>query len=287
MSTLPDVKSYDTLVVGMGPAGATAAYQLSRAGLSVLGLDKATHPRYKVCGGGLSARIDRILEDDYKSVVEPFDPENGRRLLGPAMRADLIIDMSGEPGRSYAVTDSFYGEDFTYTLVRLAYQTAPRLRDKPLDASIRLPANPVPEPDLKDPDRHALMLESGMMSPRGPMMGMMGGGTSWAITRDIAGRVQSAQGMKPILTVARGRTCVLTLKNNTSWWHPMHLHGFSFRVLTRNGIPVRRTWHDTLLVEPNETADFAFVADNPGDWMLHCHVTDHQESGMMAVIRVS
>lgn len=51
--------------------------------------------------------------------------------------------------------------------------------------------------------------------------------------------------------------------------------------------PSRRTWHDTLLVEPNETADIALVADNPGDWMLHCHVTDHQESGMMAVIRVS
>jgi geranylgeranyl reductase family protein len=70
MLILPDMKVYDTLVVGMGPAGATAAYQLSRGGLSVLGLDKATHPRYKVCGGGLSARIDRILEDDYKSVVE-------------------------------------------------------------------------------------------------------------------------------------------------------------------------------------------------------------------------
>ena len=70
MPILPDVKVYDALVVGMGPAGATAAYQLSRAGLSVLGLDKATHPRYKVCGGGLSARIDRILEDDYKAVVE-------------------------------------------------------------------------------------------------------------------------------------------------------------------------------------------------------------------------
>jgi geranylgeranyl reductase family protein len=70
MPTLPDVKAYDVVVVGMGPAGATAAYQLSRAGLSVLGLDKAMHPRYKVCGGGLSARIDHILEDDYKSVVE-------------------------------------------------------------------------------------------------------------------------------------------------------------------------------------------------------------------------
>jgi geranylgeranyl reductase family protein len=70
MPTLSNVKAYDALVVGMGPAGATAAYQLSKAGLSVLGLDKATHPRYKVCGGGLSARIDRILEEDYKSVVE-------------------------------------------------------------------------------------------------------------------------------------------------------------------------------------------------------------------------
>jgi geranylgeranyl reductase family protein len=70
MLTLPEMKVYDTLVVGMGPAGATAAYQLSKAGLSVLGLDKATHPRYKVCGGGLSARIDRILDEDYKSVVE-------------------------------------------------------------------------------------------------------------------------------------------------------------------------------------------------------------------------
>ena len=70
MSTLPDVKAYDAVVVGMGPAGATAAYQLSRAGLSVLAIEKETHPRYKVCGGGLSARIDRILEDDYKSVVE-------------------------------------------------------------------------------------------------------------------------------------------------------------------------------------------------------------------------
>ena len=70
MPTPPDVKAYDAVVVGMGPAGATAAYELSRAGLSVLAIEKETHPRYKVCGGGLSARIDRILEDDYKSVVE-------------------------------------------------------------------------------------------------------------------------------------------------------------------------------------------------------------------------
>ncbi len=70
MQTLPDVKSYDAVVVGMGPAGATAAYELSRAGLSVLGLEKQRLPRYKVCGGGLSVRIDRILEPDFKAVIE-------------------------------------------------------------------------------------------------------------------------------------------------------------------------------------------------------------------------
>ena len=70
MHTLPDNKNYDALVVGMGPAGATAAYELSRAGLSVLGIEKQTHPRYKVCGGGLSVRIEQLLDPEFKSVVE-------------------------------------------------------------------------------------------------------------------------------------------------------------------------------------------------------------------------
>jgi hypothetical protein len=33
--------------------------------------------------------------------------------------------------------------------------------------------------------------------------------------------------------------------------------------------------------------DVCFVADNPGDWMFHCHILDHQDGGMMAVIRVA
>jgi len=70
MLILPDVKVYDALVVGLGPAGATAAYELSRAGLSVLAIDKQPHPRYKVCGGGLSVRIEQLLDPGFKSVVE-------------------------------------------------------------------------------------------------------------------------------------------------------------------------------------------------------------------------
>lgn len=62
--------TYDVIIVGMGPAGATAATALSRGGLAVLGLDKASHPRYKVCGGGLSARVDHVLDHGFHSVVE-------------------------------------------------------------------------------------------------------------------------------------------------------------------------------------------------------------------------
>ena len=61
---------YDAIVVGLGPSGAITATDLARAGFSVLGLEWKTHPRYKVCGGALSARTDRLLEPDYHSVVE-------------------------------------------------------------------------------------------------------------------------------------------------------------------------------------------------------------------------
>ena len=61
---------HDALVVGMGPAGASAAAEFARAGLSVLGLEWKAMPRYKVCGGALSARMDKILEPDYHDVVE-------------------------------------------------------------------------------------------------------------------------------------------------------------------------------------------------------------------------
>jgi len=92
----------------------------------------------------------------------------------------------------------------------------------------------------------------------------------------------------PMLILRRGASCVLELKNETAWWHPMHLHGHSFRVLSRNGTAdVGAVWGDTVLVEPHQTVEIAFVADNIGNWLLHCHVMDHQMAGMMTVIRVA
>jgi len=42
-----------------------------------------------------------------------------------------------------------------------------------------------------------------------------------------------------------------------------------------------------VLVAPEERVEVAFVADNPGDWLFHCHVLEHMEAGMSAVVRVA
>ena len=115
----------------------------------------------------------------------------------------------------------------------------------------------------------------------------MGGGAAWAINgQSMTG--DGSAGMPPLFQLARGRSCILDFRNDTAWWLPMHLHGHSFLVLGRDGAPAPHDmWADTVLVRPRERVRVAFVADNPGDWMVHCHVTDHQVGGMMAIIRVA
>ena len=246
----------------------------------------------------LNAAIARIMAlrfEGHRPVIvaldgqpcDPHEPANGRILLGPAMRADVMLDMQGAPGRSYRVIDDFYGR-LAYTLVRLSYETAPPLRAQPSDAPLRLPPNPVPRPDLATAVVHEVRMEGGMMSGMGGggMMGM-NGGAAWAINgRSMTGDGSAA--MPPLFRIARGRSCVLDFRNETAWWHPMHLHGHSFNVLSRDRVPVPHdVWGDTVLVRPRERVRVAFVADNPGDWMLHCHIMEHQVGGLMTTIRVS
>ncbi|MCA7118245.1 MAG: multicopper oxidase family protein [Acidibrevibacterium sp.] len=218
---------------------------------------------------------------------DPHEPADGRILLGPAMRADVMLDMQGEPGRSYPVVDDFY-DRLSYTLVRLSYDAAPLLRPHPSDAPLRLPPNPVPRPDLATAVVHDIRLQGGMMSGTGGggMMGMSGG-APWGINGQSMTGDGSAD-MPPLFRIDRGRSCILDFRNETAWWHPMHLHGHSFSVLSRDGAPVPHDeWGDTVLVRPREHVRVAFVADNPGDWMLHCHVMEHQAGGLMTTIRVS
>jgi flavin-dependent dehydrogenase len=60
---------YDCVIVGAGPAGATAAYHLGKAGHQVLLLDAANLPRYKPCGGGVSPQVAQWFDFDFSPAI--------------------------------------------------------------------------------------------------------------------------------------------------------------------------------------------------------------------------
>ncbi|MWV43050.1 multicopper oxidase domain-containing protein [Paenibacillus sp. HJL G12] len=69
--------------------------------------------------------------------------------------------------------------------------------------------------------------------------------------------------------------------------HPMHLHGHTFQVLSKNGQPLTGSpeFKDTLNVKPGEEYVVAFEANNPGDWMFHCHDLHHAAAGMVTELK--
>jgi len=230
--------------------------------------------------------------------LEPHPPPAGRVVLGPGMRADLILDIAAPTGATLPVTDTFYARG-RYKLVDMAVEGTRRV--SPLTQPVRLAANPLSVPDLSAAERIVIELGGGMMDPRlmravrersgqpDPEMirqfrERMAAGQVWTLNGQSVTQHQHA----PLLTLRRGRSYVFAMNNDTAWHHPMHLHGMTFRVLSRNGQAVPHgEWRDTILLDPGERVEIGFVADNPGDWMFHCHVLEHQEAGMMGTIRVT
>ena len=87
----------------------------------------------------------------------------------------------------------------------------------------------------------------------------------------------------PMFVVAEGDVVRVHLENHSGEVHPMHLHGHHALVLARDG---RRPtgspwWFDSLDVRDGESFDIAFVADNPGVWMDHCHNLKHAAEGLV------
>jgi FtsP/CotA-like multicopper oxidase with cupredoxin domain len=88
----------------------------------------------------------------------------------------------------------------------------------------------------------------------------------------------------PMYTVAEGDVVRMTIRNDSGDVHPMHLHGHHAVVLSRNGVPATGSpwWVDSLNVPDGVTFEIAFLADNPGIWMDHCHNLAHARDGLVA-----
>lgn len=222
--------------------------------------------------------------------VTPHQPDGGQVVLAPAMRIDLLLDMTGRPGDTTRVVDTFYRD--AYLLDEINYRDEAPLRSSP-GLPIQLPPNPLPEPNLKKAERHEIVFAGGAMGglPGAKVNGswkdirtMARSGVVWAIN----GVAASGRILEPLLTLRRNQSYIFAMRNDTVFPHPIHLHGHHYRVISRGDQPTRfQEWQDTVLMQPRERVEVAFVADNPGDWMFHCHIPEHMEAGMMGVVRVA
>ncbi len=189
-------------------------------------------------------------------------------ILGMGERYDVIIQVGDRSSRIVAVPEG--KDDPTASAVLRVGRTAPppvtyrptELNSRRLDYT-QLLAAPSRQLSPKVPDRQIEMALS-----------MADGGRRWLING------QSYDDHDP-LTVTEGERVRITMKNDSMMFHPMHLHGHAFALTNTAGTGARK---DTVNVLPMQTVSIDLDADNPGQWLAHCHNTYHGELGMMTTM---
>lgn len=217
---------------------------------------------------GCNARILRLRFDRLRPFViavdgqptDTFEPLRASLPFPPGTRYDILLDMPAEEGTSGTVM-ALVGDGLP--LVEL------------VTAGAKAPAWPAMAPlhdNKKLPD--AIKLQSAARADA-VLAYEPSGETPWTIN----GKESSAS-RDPLLKIKRGTPVVLALENRTSFVQPFHLHGHAFRLLH----PLDDGWEpyflDTLQIPEKRTLRIAFIADNPGKWLLASTVLERFDAGL-------
>jgi FtsP/CotA-like multicopper oxidase with cupredoxin domain len=243
-------------------------------------------------------RVMRISIVDAEAVIVAIDgipipaaPFRGWT-VGPAMRFDLVV-RAPPAGKVARLIDN--SDDAHFELARFAGVGRPR-RSTAFDPA-PLRAGRVAAPDLATATRLSFRFETNdsgaavaalddtFGAALGPLC--LSSRAFWTINGNAWPDRDHARLPPPLAVLQRGQSYAFTLRNETAFAHPIHIHGHCFTFLHSNQSDRLVHHTDTLLLMPQEQIDVAFVADNPGDWMLHCHIIEHQENGMMGYLRVA
>ncbi|MEZ5855921.1 MAG: multicopper oxidase family protein [Hyphomicrobiaceae bacterium] len=202
--------------------------------------------------------------------------------VAPGQRMDVVVRMPKSEGQTISVLDHSAHPTRTLATIRAV---GPSLQ-RDLAAVAPLPPNPHPELDLTAATHIPLEFQAtAEQVPKSKFCGELGY-SFWAINRTVW-TGSSPDPAKPLVEFKQGKTYRLSLFNRTPHPHPIHLHGMSFKLLRSDRRTLPPIWTDTALIMPDEHVEVGLVADNPGDWLLHCHIIEHQESGMTGVVRVT
>ncbi|HEY8529480.1 MAG TPA: multicopper oxidase family protein [Paenibacillaceae bacterium] len=213
----------------------------------------------------------RVAAIDGWDIHEPQEVAGKRLKIGGGGRYDVTFTMPGHP-----VTLAVHGEGpeaADYLVFSGDGRGTPdtRMGSEILDPLAYGSPAPAPFDETTAFDREFLMVLDQVY------FGYYNGraNTLWTINGEVFPHT-------PTYVVQEGELVKTRIVNRSLVYHPMHLHGHHVFVLSRNGQPYKGSplWLDTVLVEPGETYEVAFRADNPGIWMDHCHVLEHAAWGM-------
>lgn len=277
-----------------GPAS-TASEPLTVNGRSTLDLPVRAGERVRLrLLNASGTRLLAVRIDQHRPVVmaidgqpaEPFAARDARVVLGPGNRTDLFVDMSLAAGAAAAIIAET--ATASATVARLVYQDAAAPRPQPRAELKGLPPNPLPaRMDFARALRLDLPVDPAALRPavRQPARGAPEGAraTIWS-TGDGSG----AEAFGPALfSLKRGRTVMLAFTNGLRLPHAVHVHGHSVRLLDNLDDGWKPYWLDTIVVMPEQTARVAFVADNPGRWLIECQRLEQPEKPMAAWFEVT
>jgi FtsP/CotA-like multicopper oxidase with cupredoxin domain len=205
------------------------------------------------------------------------DPETTDSLLiTPGERVDVIVTPTGRPGGALTLRADLYNRGYGSVEYRIpedvltiAFSDDPPLPKQTMPATHR----GIAAPTLAGATRVDVVLTLPPAGPDGKSEFQVNGLPFWKAA--------------PFLAQV-GETQIWTVKNETKWAHPMHLHGFFFLPLDEQLQPIRpMAWKDTLDVPIDGTIRFVVVFDErPGMWMFHCHILDHADGGLMGHVHL-
>ncbi|MCQ8193085.1 multicopper oxidase family protein [Streptomyces rugosispiralis] len=217
---------------------------------------------YRVALGGHRMTITHT--DGFPVEHQPADA----LLIGMGERYDVLVTLADGVFPLVALAE---GKNATgLALVRTGSGRAPKatVRPKELDGAI------VTASKLRAADDVGLSPKKADRALRVELTGGMAK-YNWAINGKAFD--MSDPTAAPFMVEA-GQRVRLDFVNRTGMWHPMHLHGHTYQL---GGSGPRK---DTAIVLPKRKLSVLFDADNPGQWMLHCHNAYHGEAGMMALV---
>lgn len=221
--------------------------------------------------------------------VSPFPLD--RWAMAPAMRIDIVVRTPAD-GATARLVD--YRPDDPLPIMTLRASGESKRSGAFAPAPLRSAA--LPPPDLVAAETRTITFaataDGDTPPPDDPAFGLLGPlclsfNDFWTIDAKGWPAEGHANNPPPLAELTKGRSYRWLLRNTSQHLHPIHVHGHTFTVLgsDRRTLPPHHA--DTVLVLPEETVEVAFVADNPGRWMLHCHIAEHQETGMMAHFTVT